>query len=73
MRGDASESFEFVEETLNLMTLLTERPVNRRNALSRWIGLDLGLCSEILCDESPQPIRIVGCVRNDMTDAPEPG
>jgi hypothetical protein len=50
--GDSAEAFEFIEEALDLMTLLVEPPVDWWNHGAAGIGLDLGGCAEIIGNES---------------------
>lgn len=48
---DPAESFEFVEETLDLMALLVEPPVDWGDYGAARICLDLGGCTEVIGDE----------------------
>jgi hypothetical protein len=47
-QGDPAESFEFVEEALDLMALLLEPPVDRQGYGPAGVGLDLRGCAEVI-------------------------
>ena len=48
---DPAEAFEFVEEKFDLMAFFVEPPIDCWGNGTAWIGLDLGCCAEIICNE----------------------
>ena len=72
-QGDSSETFEFIEEALDLMAFLVEPPLYWRNDSATRIGLDLGGCAELIGDEGTQRIRIICGVGDDVADALQTG
>ena len=49
---DTAEAFEPVEETLDLMALLVEAPVDGKLGGAAGIGLDMGGCAKVIGDEA---------------------
>lgn len=72
-QGDATEAFEPIEETFDLVTLLVEAPVDLRLGGAAGIGLDLRGCAEIIGDEGAQGISVIGSIGNNMADALKAG
>jgi len=50
-QGYSSETFEFVEEALDLVALLVEAPVDRGLGRATGVGLDVRGCTEVFGDE----------------------
>lgn len=67
--GDPSETFEFVEEALDLMTFLVEPPVDKWGNGAARVGLDMGGCAEIIGNEGAQRVCVVSGIGDDMTNA----
>lgn len=66
---DSPEAFEFIEEAFDLMAFLVEPPVDRRRRGATKIGLDLRRCTEVVDDERPERIGVIGGIGNDVADA----
>ncbi len=54
------------------MAFLVERPINRSIAAACRIALDVGFGPKIIGDNAAQMIRVIGRIRDDMSDAAQP-
>ena len=50
-QGDSAESFEFVEEALDLVALFVEPPVDGWAFGTAGVGFDLGGCAKVIGDK----------------------
>ena len=71
-QGNPSEAFEFIEETLNEVTLLVEHPVSRAILAAGRVALDMCGGTKIFGDESTQVIGIVGRIHDDVLGVRQP-
>jgi hypothetical protein len=67
-QGNSAVAFDPVEETLDEMAFLVERPINRVTHDPRRVLLDVGRGFEIIGDELAQVVGVVGRIRDDMGD-----
>ena len=71
-QGDAAETFDAVEEALDEVALLVERPVNGQAPGAGRILLDLCTSAEFLGDKVAQAIGIVTGIGDDVAHPFEP-
>ena len=66
---DAAEPFDAVEEALDQMAFLVERPIQRPASGAAAVALDLGCGVQVIGDEPAQRLGVVSGVGDDMADA----
>lgn len=69
---DASEALDPLEEVFDLVAFGVEVCVEGWLDRAGWIGLDMGLCPEVIPDLPAQGARVVGRISDDMADTVEP-
>ena len=71
-QGDAAKALEAVEEALDEVALLVERPVERRASRARRVPLDLGRGAKIVGGEAAQSISVIAGIGDDVAHAMKP-